>query len=60
MIVQMYRNAKTNMILLYSKSYLFDKEKYEGYEFIEEFDGDYWQDCNKKITQKYFSLKSET
>ena len=56
MIVQVYRNAKTKKILLQNKSYPLDKE---GYEFIEEFEGDSWQDCNKKITQKYFNLKKE-
>lgn len=59
MIVQVYRNSENNTILLLNKSFSFDKEKYEKYEFLEEFEGEDWADCNKQITKKYFVLKED-
>jgi len=57
MIVEVYKNSETNMILIHSKSHPLDEEKYKGYEFIEAFEGNSWKDCNQQITQKYFSYK---
>ena len=52
MIVQVYRNINNYRILLCDRSYLSSKE---GYEFLEEFEGEDWIDCNKKISKKYFN-----
>lgn len=43
------------MILLYNKSHPFNKERYEGYEFVEEFEGETWEECNEKMNEKYLN-----
>jgi hypothetical protein len=56
MIVQVYRNSENNTILLHDKSYPLDKE---WYELLDEFEGEDWNECNKQITKKYFTLKED-
>jgi hypothetical protein len=58
MIVQIYKNIKNNKILLFNKSHIFDKKEYDGYELLEEIEGEDWYECNKKITEKYFNFNS--
>jgi len=57
MIVQVYKNKESGQILLHSKTRKFDKENNAGYEFVEEFEGETWQECQKKINEKYFPTK---
>lgn len=57
MIVQVYKNKEKNSILFQSKSHLLDKSIQEGYELIEEFEGETWDDCIKKINLKYSNPK---
>ena len=55
MIYQVYKNKEEDKIIVHKKSYTFDEEKYTGFELIDEIEGENWNDCNKKITEKYFN-----
>lgn len=55
MTYQVYINKETDKIIVHKKSYSFDVNKNIGFELIEEIDGESWEECNKKITEKYFS-----
>lgn len=58
MIVQIYRNIEDESIVMHNKDHVVDKEKFsDSYEFIEEFEGKDWEECNRQIADKYFNLK---
>lgn len=59
MIVQVYKNPEKNDFVVINKSHLTDKKLLIGYNLIDEIEGINWEACNKKITEKYFNLKSD-
>ena len=58
MIVQVYKNDEKNDFVIINKSHLKDKKLLIGYNLIDEIEGVDWDDCGKRISEKYFNLKS--